>query len=237
MMKLSQDGLDLIKSSEGCRLKTYRCQAGVLTIGYGHTGPDVFEGQEITQGEADMLLKLDLARFEAAVNKHCHTISQCRFDACVSLAYNIGEGGFAKSSVVRLHNEGRYADAAQAFMLWNKVKGKVSRGLQARRAKESALYLKDDISNEDYLPPAAAEGEKPLSESKTLQGQVGAAAATAGTIAASQIDASAINEHSSTIIMMLPYIKEYWWVFAIAAAGFLAYSVWARVKDRIEGRN
>ena len=131
--------------------------------GYGHTGPDVFEGQEITQEEADTLLRLDLARFEAAVNRIMHTISQCQFDACVSLCYNIGEGAFAKSSVVRLHNDGRYGDAAQSFMLWNKAAGKVSRGLQARRAKESAMYLQDEISNENYVPPSAAEGEKPLS--------------------------------------------------------------------------
>lgn len=236
-MKLSQDGIDLIKSSEGCRLKAYRCQAGILTIGYGHTGPDVFEGQEITQEEANTLLKLDLARFEAAVNKHCNTINQCQFDACVSLCYNIGPGAFAKSSVVRLHNEVKYGDAAQAFMLWNKAGGKVSRGLQARRAKESALYLKDEISNEDYLPPAAAEGEKPLSESKTLQGQVGAAAATAATVGASQIDATTLHENSDLLITFLPYIKEYWWVFALAAGGFIAYSTYARIKDRIEGRS
>jgi lysozyme len=236
-MKTSQSGLDLIKSSEGCRLKTYRCQAGVLTVGYGHTGPDVFDGQEITQEEADTLLRLDLARFEAAVKKTCHTITQCQFNACVSLCYNIGAGAFAKSSVARLHNEGRYGDAAQAFMLWNKAGGKVSRGLQSRRAKESALYLSDEISEESYVPPSTAEGEKPLSESKTLQGQIGAAAATAGAVGAGQIDSAIINEHSNTVVMMLPYIKEYWWVFAVAAAGFVAYSIYARVKDRIEGRN
>lgn len=236
-MKLSQDGLDLIKSSEGCRLKAYRCQAGILTIGYGHTGPGVFDGQEITQDEADTLLKLDLARFEAAVNRNMHTISQCQFDACVSLCYNIGEGAFAKSSVVRLHNEGKSGDAAQAFMLWNKAAGKVSRGLQTRRAKESALYLRDEVSSADYIPPAAAEGEKPLAESKTLQGQVGAAAATAATVGASQIDTNTIQQHSDLIVTFLPYLKEYWWVFALAAAGFIAYSTYARIKDRIEGRN
>ena len=236
-MKTSQTGLDLIKGSEGCRLKSYRCQAGILTIGYGHTGPDVFEGQEITQEEADTLLRLDLARFEAAANRNLHTMTQCQFDACVSLCYNIGEGAFNKSSVVRLHNEGKYGDAAQAFMLWNKAAGKVSRGLQARRAKESALYLQDEISNENYVPPSVAEGEKPLSESKTLQGQVGAAAATAATVGASQIDTNTIQQHSDLIITFLPYLKEYWWVFALAAAGFIAYSTYARIKDRIEGRN
>jgi len=208
-----------------------------LTVGYGHTGPDVFEGQEITQDEANTLLRLDLARFEAAVTRNLNTASQCQFDACVSLCYNIGEGNFSKSSVVRLHNEGKPGDAAQAFMLWNKAAGKVSRGLQARRAKESALYLSDEISSESYVPPSVAEGEKPLSESKTLQGQVGAAAATAATVGASQIDTNTIQQHSDLIITFLPYLKEYWWAFAIAAAGFIGYSIFARIKDRVEGRN
>ena len=112
-----------------------------MTIGYGHTGPNVFADQVITQSEADTLLRLDVSRFEAAVEKTCPETEQCQFDACVSLAYNIGPAAFAKSSVVRLHNLKRYAEAAQAFMLWNKAGGKVLRGLERRREAERALFL------------------------------------------------------------------------------------------------
>lgn len=234
-MKISKDGLGLIKSSEGCRLKAYKCSAGVWTIGYGHTGPDVHEGMEISQADADTLLRLDVARFERAVIKTCPKISQPQFDACVSLAYNIGEGAFAKSSVARLHNAGKYAEAGQAFMLWNKAGGKVSRGLTARRSKESALYLSDQLG-EDYVPPSYADGEKPLSGSKTINGTVGAGVATAAASAVANINSDTITENSGFIIQMLPYLKEYWWVLVAIGGGFLALSFYARIKDRLEGR-
>ena len=60
-------GLALLKSFEGCELSAYVCPAGVLTIGYGHTGTDVYRGQTITMAEAERLLKQDLQRFEKAV--------------------------------------------------------------------------------------------------------------------------------------------------------------------------
>jgi lysozyme len=234
-MKVSKDGLELIKASEGCRLKAYKCSAGVWTIGYGSTGEHVYEGLEISQKEADTLLALDVGRFERAVSKTCPKISQPQFDACVSLAYNIGAGAFAKSSVARLHNAGKYAEAGQAFMLWNKAGGKVSRGLTSRRAKESALYLSDQIGD-DYVPPSYANGEKPLSSSKTINGTVGAGVATAATAAVANIDTATITENSGLILTFLPYLKEYWWVLVAVGGGFLALSVYARVKDRLEGR-
>ena len=59
-MHISEKGLALIKEFEGLELKAYKCPAGVLTIGYGHTGPDVIPEMEITQANADDLLKGDL---------------------------------------------------------------------------------------------------------------------------------------------------------------------------------
>lgn len=234
-MKTSPAGLDLIKSSEGCKLKAYRCSANVLTIGYGHTGGGVFEGQEITQADADLLLRIDVARYENAVNRVCPKASQPQFDAMVSLCYNIGEGAFKGSSVARLHNAGKYGEAGQAFMLWNKAAKKVSRGLTARRAKESALYLSDQF-DERYIPPSEAEGEKPLASSRAINGQVGAGIATAGTVAVSQIDVSTISEHSGLILQFLPYLKEYWWVLCAVGAALLLWSLWGRISDRLEGR-
>jgi len=205
-----------------------------MTIGYGHTGPNVFVDQVITQSEADTLLRLDVSRFEAAVEKNCPSMKQCQFDACVSLAYNIGPVAFAKSSVVRLHNQKRYAEAAQAFMLWNKAGGKVSRGLQSRRAKESAFYLESEVKSEKYFPPSMAEGEKPLAQSRTLQGQIGAGVMTAATVASVvEIDRDTVG----TMIQFLPYLQDFWWLFAIAAVGYLAWGAWARISDRREGRS
>jgi lysozyme len=233
-MKASAAAIGLIKSSEGCSLTSYVCSGGVLTIGYGHTGPNVFATQIITQSEADTLLRLDVSRFEAAVERTCPETAQCQFDACVSLAYNIGPAAFAKSSVARLHNLKRYAEAAQAFMLWNKAAGKVSRGLQSRRAKESALYLESEVRSDEYYPPSTAEGEKPLAQSRTLKSQIGAGVMTTATVASvSVIDKDTVG----SIIQFLPYLKDFWWLFAIVAVGYLAWGAWARISDRREGRS
>lgn len=235
-MKASVAAIGLIKSCEGCSLTSYVCTGGVTTIGYGHTGPNVFAGQTITQDEADTLLRLDVSRFETVVEQACPSMTQCQFDACVSLCYNIGPAAFRKSSVARLHNLKRYAEAAQAFMLWNKAGGKVSRGLQSRRAKESAFYLESEVRADEYYPPSTAEGEKPLSQSRTLRGQIGAGVATAATVAISaapSLDADTLG----TVLQFLPYFKEFWWLFAAVAAGYLLYSVSARLCDRRTGRS
>ena len=139
--KISQTGIDLIKSFEGCSLKAYRCPANVLTIGYGHTG-GVKEGQVITQQEAERLLRVDLGSYEAAVNKYVKTvINQNQFDALVSFAYNCGCGALQKSTLLKLLNKGDYRSAADQFYLWNKGGGQVLKGLVRRRAAEKELFL------------------------------------------------------------------------------------------------
>lgn len=88
---------------EGCRLKAYRCPAGVLTIGYGHTGPDVKPGMEITAPQAVALFNADVDKFARSVEASLAgvTLKQKQFDAVVSLAYNIGLGGLKKSTLYR----------------------------------------------------------------------------------------------------------------------------------------
>ncbi len=140
-MKTSSEGIALIKQFEGCELTSYLCPANVWTIGYGHTGSDVTRGLKITQEAADILLKRDLLKFEAAVDRAAGVAYQHQFDAMVSLCYNIGPTAFAKSSVARLHKNGQYDSAAQAFLLWNKGGGKVLPGLVKRRNAERNLYL------------------------------------------------------------------------------------------------
>lgn len=88
---------------EGCRLKAYRCPAGVLTIGYGHTGPDVKPGMEITAPQAVALFNADVNKFARSVEASLAgvTLKQKQFDAVVSLAYNIGLGALKKSTLYR----------------------------------------------------------------------------------------------------------------------------------------
>lgn len=106
-MTTSKVGIDLIKSFEGCELSAYWCPAGVLTIGYGHTGSDVFQGQSITAEQATNLLRVDLNRFEDAVRRLIKVpLKQCEFDALVSFAYNCGEGALQHSTLRRRLNSG-----------------------------------------------------------------------------------------------------------------------------------
>ena len=137
---INKSGLDLVKSFEGCKLKAYVCPAGVLTIGYGSTGPHVKPGMTITQEQADELLRSDLRRFEDYVDQYCKPATDNQFSAMVSFCFNVGEGALRTSTLRRMHNAGEYAAAKEQFARWNKGGGKVLNGLIRRRAAEAALY-------------------------------------------------------------------------------------------------
>lgn len=149
-MKTSRDGIALIKRWEGCRLTAYPdpgTGGDPWTIGYGHTSaagePKVVRGLKITQQEADDILVRDLAKYEAAVDRALtRSPTQPQFDACVSLCYNIGQGAFAGSTVVRKFNAGDITGSADAFLLWNKAGSKVMQGLVNRREAERLHFLK-----------------------------------------------------------------------------------------------
>jgi len=142
-MKINDKGKALVKRFEGLKLEAYRCPAGVLTIGYGSTGPHVKTGMVITPGEADRLLDQDLRRFEVGVEAMLGNVptSEDEFSAMVSLAFNIGLGRFATSTLLKRHKLGNKIGAANAFLMWNKAGGQVLKGLMRRREAEKALYL------------------------------------------------------------------------------------------------
>lgn len=146
-MKTGQKAIQIITESETLRLETYLCPAGVRTIGYGHTGSDVLPGMKIETEEAERLLKSDLVRFENVVNKLVKVpLNQNQFDALISLVFNIGEGNFKGSTLLKKLNASEFAGAALEFPKWNKgrVKGelKVLPGLVIRREREKNLFLK-----------------------------------------------------------------------------------------------
>lgn len=141
--KISNNGINLIKKYEGCRLTAYLCPAGVWTIGWGHTG-NVHKGDKITQAEADALLIRDLAPAESAVNRYqLSWMNQNRFDALVSFTYNCGSGNLAKL----LDNGKRLPGTVYAkIALYNKAAGKELSGLTKRRNEERALFAKPCVS-------------------------------------------------------------------------------------------
>jgi len=143
-MKTNEAGLALIRQFEGCRLKAYKCPAGVWTIGYGWTH-GVKPTDQWTQAQAEEMLVKGLNQYENAVQSAigAHATTSNQFSALVSICYNIGAGNFVKSSMLRHHKAGDYAKAADAFLLWNKAGGKVLNGLTKRRQAERALYLED----------------------------------------------------------------------------------------------
>ncbi len=161
-MKINKSGIELIKSFEGLELKAYPDIAGVLTIGYGHTGPDVVERMVVTKYEAETLLKKDIARFEKGVAAALFEpiekgyIGSNEFSAMVSLAFNIGLDAFRGSTVVRRARKNDDKGAADAFLWWNKAtingKKKVVRGLVRRRKAERALYLTaDEVTSDAHV--------------------------------------------------------------------------------------
>lgn len=144
-MHTNAAGLKIIKDAEGLRLNAYPdpgTGGAPWTIGYGHTGPDVHPGLTITSERATELLAADLARFELAVSSLCPVTTENQFSALVSFAYNLGPGALKGSTLCRLHNEGRYIEAAAQFQRWNKAAGQVLPGLTKRRGAEAALYRK-----------------------------------------------------------------------------------------------
>lgn len=143
---INRDGLDLTKQAEGLRLATYLCPAHKLTIGYGHTGPDVKQGMTITEPQADALLATDLADAGEAVEKAVKTpLNDNQYAALCDFVFNLGAGAFLGSTLLRKLNAGDYAGAADEFPRWDKahVDGEVKTlpGLTRRRAAERALFL------------------------------------------------------------------------------------------------
>lgn len=142
LMTISSEGLALIKRFEGCRLKAYKCPAGVLTIGYGHT-KGVTAGMTITQSRAEELLREDVAPVERLLNALKINLRQGQFDALVSFIFNLGAGAFGSSTLKKKIVAGAAdKDIVAEFRRWTKAGGKVLPGLVQRRDAEAALWMK-----------------------------------------------------------------------------------------------
>jgi lysozyme len=140
-MQYSKQGIDLTKSFESCRLIAYRDIKGILTIGYGHTGPDVTEGLTWSQDQADSQLVMDLTRAEHAVNTLVTVpMTQGIFDSLVDFCYNCGIGAFTGSTMLKLLNAGQTDAAANEFEKWDHASGKVVAGLLRRRLAEKEEF-------------------------------------------------------------------------------------------------
>lgn len=160
---MSPRGVDYVCSWEGWNPRPYNDGAhplpGHATIGYGtllHYGPVTKADRAkyaagITRAEGLRLMARELRKTEAGVRsalgyKTRRSMSQAQFDACVSLAYNIGIGGFSGSTLVRLLRAGHPGLAAREFRRWDKAGGTVMPGLTRRRESERQLFLHNDYT-------------------------------------------------------------------------------------------
>lgn len=137
-MNTSANGINLIKSFEGCKLKAYKPVAAepCYTIGYGHYGSDVRPNMVISQAQAEAYLAQDLTKYEKSVNSLGIALNQNQFDALVSFAYNCGSGNLKKLVRGRTHQQ-----IADAMLAYNKDSGIVLSGLTKRRQVERNLFL------------------------------------------------------------------------------------------------
>ena len=130
-----------IKQYEGWSATPYKCPAGHWTIGYGHR---ILEGEsftQITKAEGEALLAKDLEPRAALLASTVNVpLTENQKTALISLIYNIGGANFKQSTLLKKLNKGDFDGARKQFSAWIYAKGKVSKGLVARRKAEAALF-------------------------------------------------------------------------------------------------
>ena len=207
-LKISDAGIALIKQYEGLRLAAYPdpgSKGEPYTIGYGHTSasgaPKVWPNMVITKDEAETILRLDLLKFEVAVNNAVTTpITQNQFDALVSFAYNCGVGNLQTSTLLKRVNARKFDEAATEFSKWTRSCGRVMPGLLKRRRAEADLFAGHNAKDfgQTGISPDRPVASKAISSSKQAGGAVaagGLAAISAASDAARQMSdaGSSIN--------------------------------------------
>ena len=143
-LQINERAIALIKANETLHLQAFQDPqtAGLWMIGYSHVGDDVHAGMTITEAEADQLLRADLSFFEKIIKSMVTApMNADEYSAIVDLAFNIGTGNLAQSSLLRALNDGDRARAADAFLNWDRVSGRPVPALTRRRQMERAIFL------------------------------------------------------------------------------------------------
>ena len=141
-MHINQAGLDLIKQFEGFRAVTYYDVGGKPTIGYGHLIKDGECFTKLTHEQAEQLLRQDVAEAEAAVKRHVKVkLNENQFSALVSWVFNLGEGNFASSTLLKVLNKQQYINVPEQILRWHRVGRQPIKGLIRRRAAEAMLFI------------------------------------------------------------------------------------------------
>jgi lysozyme len=229
-MKLTDDGLNLIKTFEGFRANAYRDPVGIWTIGYGHTSmagpPEVKEGMSVTRQEAAIILARDVAAFSDGVRRLLkRQVNDRQFSALVSFAYNVGLENFRKSSVLKAVNDGNDAAVARRLQLWVKAGGRVLPGLVRRRAAEAAMFAGDD-GVEQLSPPRevhSLQGKSLFGSSTNLAALLAALSGTVTALSASFKEIAGITGGEPTAMALMSIML-----------GAAAWIIWERRKRSVE---
>ena len=150
-MKISQNGIDLIKFFEGCptdkdgNVVSYRCAANKATIGFGSLklidGSPVQDGMSMSKQDAENLLAHELHEYEGYINDMVNVnLKQNEFDALVSWVFNLGPSNLSASTLLKVLNNKDWADVPNQIKRWNKVSGVPNEGLMKRRNAEALLF-------------------------------------------------------------------------------------------------
>ena len=133
--------IELVRHFEGCKLVAYPDAGGVQTIGFGHTGPDVYPGLVWTQIQADTELQHDLHCAQVLLLSYSPSVEALPgpLAALTDFVFNLGIGSYRTSTLCRDVNAGNWPAARAQIVLWDHAAGRVLPGLLIRRQAEAAL--------------------------------------------------------------------------------------------------
>ncbi len=139
-MKISENGLELIKKFEGCETTAYQDSVGVWTIGFGHT-KGVEEGQTCSIEDAESMLADEMDEYEGYINNMVKVdLQQHEFDALVAWVYNLGPTNLGESTMLKVLNGGQFDRVPDEMNRWTRAGGKILEGLVRRRQAESLMF-------------------------------------------------------------------------------------------------
>ena len=139
-MKISEDGLELIKKFEGCETSAYQDSVGVWTIGFGHT-KGVEEGQPCSIEDAESMLADEMDEYEGYINNMVKVeLQQHEFDSLVAWVYNLGPTNLSESTMLKVLNGGQFDRVPDEMNRWTRAGGEILEGLVRRRQAESLMF-------------------------------------------------------------------------------------------------
>lgn len=140
-MRVSDICFEKIQEFEGLKLTSYKCPAGVWTIGFGHT-KGVKMGQTITKAQAESLLRGDLLPCEEYVRGLNLELTQGQFDALVDFCFNLGTAALQRSTLLqKIRTKADEQIIRDEFAKWVNAGGVRLQGLVKRRAWEADRYF------------------------------------------------------------------------------------------------